>query len=148
VSDKREWWTAVPRLAAPEQRRALETIANGSPALFLIHGVYRSCSLCAAHIEVARVSLGWASIPEMAGVPRPWHVGMLSHLQWPAMVLSVLGSWFVADVSPSLRMLGFALFLAANVAWLVWGWHTRAWALVIMQAVFTLTSLRGIWSNA
>jgi hypothetical protein len=129
--------------------QALRTIANGSPAMFLINGVYRSCSLCAAHIEVARESLGWASVPEMAGVPRhPWHARMLSHLQWPAMVLSVLGSWFVADPSPSLRLLGFALFLAANVAWVAWGWHTRAWALVIMQAVFTVTSVRGLWSNA
>jgi len=129
----------------PSQRRSLEQIAAGTPAMFLSGGTYRSCSLCAAHIEVARDSLGWAALPEMGGVRRPWYA--LSGMQWPAMVLSVLGAWFVADAAPSLRLFGFALFLAANLAWLAWGWHTRAWALVIMQAIFTVTSLRGVWSN-
>jgi hypothetical protein len=140
-------------MSTPTQRRSLEQIAAGTPAMFLSHGVYRSCSLCAAHIEVARVALDWAALPEMAGVPRRgarrlWIARALNHLQWPAMALSVAGSWFVADPMASLRLLGFVLFLLANIAWLAWGWHTRAWALVIMQAVFTLTSIRGLWSNA
>lgn len=131
---------------SPAQRRSLEMIANGTPAMFHAGGRDRRCSLCAAHIGVAREALGWAHLPSEGGVPRPYALA-LSRLQWPAMVLSVLGSWFVADASPSLRLLGFALFLAANVVWVAWGWHTRAWALVIMQAVFTVTSIRGVWSN-
>lgn len=54
----------------PTIRRALETIANGTPATFFSGSTERSCSLCAGHIETAREALGWASIPEMAGVPR------------------------------------------------------------------------------
>lgn len=129
---------------SPDQRRALEQIAAGTPGSFLINGVYRSCSLCAAHIETARESLGWASVPEMAGVPRY----AFGWLQWPAMVLSVAGAALVADPHATVRLIGFVLFLLANATWLAWGWHTRAWALVIMQALFTLTSIRGVWSNA
>ncbi len=127
----------------PAQHRALKTIANGSPAMFLIHGVYRSCSLCAAHIEVARESLGWASLPEMAGVPRR----SLAWLQWPAAILSVAGAALVADQHATVRLIGFVLFLLANLTWLAWGWSTRTWALVIMQLLFTITSIRGLWSN-
>lgn len=45
-------------------------IANGTPAMFMSGAAERSCSLCAAHIEVARQALGWAPLPEMGGVPR------------------------------------------------------------------------------
>jgi hypothetical protein len=128
----------------PGQRRSLEMIANGTPAMFHVSGVYRSCSLCAAHIEVARESLGWASLPEMGGVPRRSY----GWPQGPAMVLSVAGAALVADPHMTMRLVGFLLFLLANLTWLAWGWSTRAWALVIMQALFTLTSLRGLWSNA
>lgn len=131
-------------LPTREQRRALEQIGAGTPALFMIHGVYRTCSLCAAHIETAREALDWKSVPEMAGVPRR----SFAWLQWPAMVLSVAGAALVADPQASVRLVGFVLFLLANLTWAAWGAHTRAWALVIMQALFTLTSIRGVWSNA
>lgn len=51
-------------------RKPLETIANGTPAMFMSGNAERSCSLCAAHIETAREALQWAPIPEMSGVPR------------------------------------------------------------------------------
>jgi hypothetical protein len=131
----------------PPQRRALQTIANGTPGMFLVHGVYRSCSLCAAHIEVARESLGWASLPEMAGVPRPLWRRLVGELQWPALGMSLAGAWMVADPRASYHAAGFACFLLANVLWLAWGVNARAWALVIMQLLFTITSIRGLWSN-
>jgi hypothetical protein len=53
----------------PTERRALEMIANGTPALFFSGNVERSCSLCAAHIGVARQALGWQPLPSEGGVP-------------------------------------------------------------------------------
>jgi hypothetical protein len=131
----------------PSQRRALEQIAAGTQAQFLINGVYRSCSLCAAHIETARESLGWASLPEMAGVPRPLWRRLVGELQWPALAMSLGGAWLVADPNPGKHAAGFACFLLANLLWLAWGVNARAWALVIMQVLFTVTSVRGLWGN-
>jgi hypothetical protein len=61
----------------PSQRRALEMIANGSPAMFHADGKDRHCSLCAAHIGVARDALHWAPLPSEGGV-----AAELRHLQW------------------------------------------------------------------
>ncbi len=61
----------------PSQRRALEMIGNGTPAMFHDGGRERHCSLCAAHIGVARDALQWAPLPSEGGV-----AGELRHLQW------------------------------------------------------------------
>lgn len=39
----------------------------------------------------------------------------------------------------------FVLFLASNVAWLLFGLLSHAAGMVIMQIGFTATSLTGIW---
>lgn len=56
---------------------ALSVIANGSPAMFLDqNSVERRCSLCAAHIGVAREALRWQPLPSEGGVPlQPSHKG-------------------------------------------------------------------------
>lgn len=53
----------------PTERRALEMIANGTPAVFFSGNAERSCSLCAAHISVARQALGWQPLPNEGGLP-------------------------------------------------------------------------------
>lgn len=54
----------------PTERRALELIAVGSPAMFHDEaGIERRCSLCAAHIGVARDALRWKHLPSEGGVP-------------------------------------------------------------------------------
>jgi hypothetical protein len=47
--------------------RGLQMIANGTPAMFHAGGKDRSCSLCAAHISLAREALGWEPIPSEGG---------------------------------------------------------------------------------
>ena len=68
----------------------------------------------------------------------------LGALQWPAMALTVVASWLVGSTRPGRRCAGFWVFLASNAAWSVWGWHTQAWALVVLQACLALLNVRGM----
>jgi hypothetical protein len=69
---------------------------------------------------------------------------MLDLLQWPAMVASVLAAWLVASTEARRRNIGFWVFLASNVLWVAWGWHTRAWALVTLQVILAAMNIRGV----
>jgi hypothetical protein len=68
-------------------------------------------------------------------------------LQWPAMVVTVLASWLVASRSRRRRKIGFWVFLASNVLWAVWGWHTRAYALIVLQVLLAVMNARGVYKN-
>ena len=68
----------------------------------------------------------------------------LAWLQWPAMVITVTASWFVTSRYKKHRWAGFALFLASNVLWAVWGLHTGATALVVLQAALALLNILGL----
>ena len=72
---------------------------------------------------------------------------MLDLLQWPAMVLTVLASWYVASTHKSRRRIGFWLFLASNVLWTLWGWHTDAYALVLLQFCLAALNIRAARKN-
>ena len=68
---------------------------------------------------------------------------LIDLLQWPAMAVTVSASWLVASGSSRRRNLGFWVFLASNVLWLVWGWSTQAWALVLLQLALAAMNIRG-----
>lgn len=68
-------------------------------------------------------------------------------LQWPAMVVTVLASWLVASRSQRRRKVGFWVFLASNVLWAVWGWHTRGYALIVLQVLLAVMNARGVYKN-
>jgi len=68
-------------------------------------------------------------------------------LQWPAMVVTVLASWLVASQSKRKRTIGFWVFLLSNVLWTVWGWHTRAYALIVLQVLLAAMNIRGVYKN-
>jgi hypothetical protein len=68
-------------------------------------------------------------------------------LQWPAMVVTIIGAWLVASRSQRRRTIGFWVFLASNVLWSVWGWHTRAYALIVLQVFLAATNARGVYRN-
>lgn len=74
----------------------------------------------------------------------PMSEALVSALQWPAMVLSVLAAWLVGSTNERRRYAGFWVFLASNVLWIVWGWSTQAWALVLLQFVLGLMNVRGM----
>ena len=68
-------------------------------------------------------------------------------LQWPAMVVTVLASWLVASQSKRKRTVGFWVFLLSNVLWAIWGWHTRAYALIVLQVLLAAMNIRGVFKN-
>jgi sugar phosphate permease len=71
----------------------------------------------------------------------------LDLLQWPAMVCTLVSAWLVASQRRGRRNAGFCLFLVSNGLWITWGWHDRAWALVILQACLAVLNLRGVLKN-
>jgi hypothetical protein len=69
-------------------------------------------------------------------------------VQWPAMIVTVAASWYVASTSRDRRRVGFWLFLLSNVLWVIWGIHARAYALIALQACLAVMNVRGEWKNA
>jgi hypothetical protein len=72
----------------------------------------------------------------------------LDLMQWPAMLVTVLAAWYVASRSPARRRLGFWLFVASNVLWIIWGVYARAYALMVLQVCLALMNIRGERRNA
>jgi hypothetical protein len=68
---------------------------------------------------------------------------LLNLVQWPAMGLTLLASWFVASSIPARRNLGFWLFLGSNGLWIVWGWFDGAYALIALQVGLAVMNVRG-----
>ena len=72
---------------------------------------------------------------------------MLGAIQWPAMAVTLFAAWLVASRSASRRAAGFWWFIASNVLWIIWGWQTRAWALVALQIGLFVLNVRGAAKN-
>ena len=68
---------------------------------------------------------------------------LLDLVQWPAMLVTVAAAWLVASRDPGRRNVGFWLFLTSNVLWVVWGWHTGATALIVLQVALAALNIRG-----
>jgi len=58
---------------------------------------------------------------------------MWEHLQWPAMATSLIASVLMTSSESKRRNIAFWLFLVSNVAWVGWGIHVKARALIAMQ---------------
>ena len=69
---------------------------------------------------------------------------ILDAVQWPAMVVTLAASWLVASSSKQRRNWGFWCFVASNLLWVAWGWHTQAYALIVLQFGLFALNLRGI----
>lgn len=67
----------------------------------------------------------------------------LDLIQWPAMAVTILASWLVASTKEGQRNIGFWIFLLSNALWVVWGWHTAAWALIALQIGLAAMNIRG-----
>jgi hypothetical protein len=72
---------------------------------------------------------------------------LLDLLQWPAMAVTLAAAWLVASQRKGRREAGFWVFVASNVLWIAWGWHTGAWALVALQVGLFALNLRGVRRN-
>ena len=72
---------------------------------------------------------------------------LLDAIQWPAMAVTLVAAWLVASQSKRRRGIGFWTFIASNVLWIVWAWHTRAWALITLQLGLFALNVRGAKKN-
>jgi hypothetical protein len=72
---------------------------------------------------------------------------VLSLLQWPAMVVTLIAAWLVASQSRARRNWGFWTFILSNLLWIVWGWHEDAIALIVLQVGLFVLNLRGARKN-
>ena len=64
-------------------------------------------------------------------------------VQWPAMVITIGASWYVASERKSKRNWGFWLFLVSNALWIAWGFYSGATALVVLQFCLAAMNIRG-----
>src|SRR5213075_1272014 len=78
---------------------------------------------------------------------RLFQVDWMQHLQWPAMVATLLSAWLVAAQSKWQRQWGFWIFLLSNLLWIGWGWHDHAYALIVLQFGLAILNLRGVAKN-
>jgi hypothetical protein len=74
-------------------------------------------------------------------------VDWIDALQWPAMLVTIAGAWLVASSQEGRRRAGFYVYLLSNVLWSTWGWHTHAYALILLQAALLAMNLRGVVRN-
>ena len=67
----------------------------------------------------------------------------LEWIQWPAMVVTILASWYVASTQAHRRRRGFWLYLASNILWIAWGLYAHAYALIALQVCLAAMNIRG-----
>jgi hypothetical protein len=72
---------------------------------------------------------------------------LLDALQWPAMAVTLFAAWLVASRAAARRAAGFWWFIASNLLWIAWAWHTRAWALIVLQVGLFVLNVRGAVKN-
>lgn len=72
---------------------------------------------------------------------------LLDAIQWPATVVTLVAAWLVASKSEKRRAAGFWWFIASNALWIVWAWHTKAWALIVLQVGLLAMNVRGAVKN-
>ena len=75
------------------------------------------------------------------------NIDWLGAIQWPAMVVTLVAAWLVASSKKGRREAGFWWFVASNILWIAWGWHTHAWALIALQVGLFAMNLRGAKKN-
>lgn len=68
----------------------------------------------------------------------------IDFLQWPAMAASVLAAWLVASTRARRRNVGFWVFIGSNILWVIWGVHTNAYALIVLQVILAAMNVRGL----
>jgi hypothetical protein len=68
-------------------------------------------------------------------------------LQWPAMAVTIVASWFVASQAKRRREIAFWCFLAGNALWTAWAWHDGAYALIVLQLALAALNVRGAKKN-
>jgi hypothetical protein len=73
---------------------------------------------------------------------------LLDLTQWPAMLLTIIAAYFVASGQSGRRRMGFWIYLVGNLLWVVWGVHSHAYALILLQVCLAVMNIRGERKNS
>jgi hypothetical protein len=65
-------------------------------------------------------------------------------LQWPAMAVTLVGTWYLASTAKHWRLLGFWASIIANALWVAWGVHDHAYAVIAMNVTLAALNVRGV----
>ncbi len=71
----------------------------------------------------------------------------ISWLQWPAMAVTILASWYVGSNRKERRNTGFWMYLVSNVLWIAWGIADHAYALITLQVALAVMNFRGMYKT-
>lgn len=63
------------------------------------------------------------------------------------MVVTVISAWFIGSQRPRRRMIAFWGGILSNVLWVVWGWHTNAFGLIVHECILLGMNARGFMKN-
>lgn len=58
-----------------------------------------------------------------------------------ATIFTVVGFFLISE---KILLAGFATSLAANVLWLAWGYESKAWGIMIVNAALAVSSVNGL----
>lgn len=64
-------------------------------------------------------------------------------LQWVASITGIAGAWYVSG-KENTEHIGWYIWLASNVAFIAFALLMHFWPIALMQAYFSVTSVRGI----
>lgn len=73
---------------------------------------------------------------------------MIDLLQYPGVVLGLIGAVLVSGSSARSRRWGFGLWIGSNACLITWSVADGAWGLLAMYAVYSVTSVIGWRNNA
>jgi len=62
-------------------------------------------------------------------------------------MVTVVAAWLIASQAKRKRKIGFWCFLLSNGLWVVWAWHDRAYALIVLQIALAILNIRGAFKN-
>jgi small basic protein len=72
---------------------------------------------------------------------------ILPLIQYPAMVCTIVGYYFVSSKLENVRKIGFVVGLAGNIVWFTYAFFPIQWGLLITNAFIFVFSVRGYLNN-
>ncbi|MEP7184392.1 MAG: hypothetical protein ABI767_01030 [Rhodanobacter sp.] len=63
------------------------------------------------------------------------------------MAITIMAAWYVSSRKKTRRSVGFWCFLGSNVLWVIRGWHTVAYALIVLQICLAVMNIREAREN-
>jgi hypothetical protein len=67
--------------------------------------------------------------------------------QYPGLITGLIGAWLVSDSTNIKRYWGFLLWVISDIFLVMYGCSDGGYGLIALQAIYILTSFRGMYNN-